>query len=73
MKNLFLVQTKVSQDKWEIIGGNYLVRATSEDEIRNMKFGYDFCPEEIDRIIPVNENLFSDEINIYVINERISE
>lgn len=69
---LYLVQTTVPEDKWEIIGGNYLVLAESEDEIRSMKFGLSSCPETIHDITPIDEHLFT-KASVFVINNHITE
>lgn len=54
-KNLYLVETTTG-DKWEILGGNYLIWATSEEEVRGLKF----TNEKIERVILVSEKLFTD-------------
>jgi len=67
-KKLYLVNT-TNKDKWEIIGGNYLVLAHSEDEIRNMKF--EPIVQEILTITLIEESIF--ENGVFEVNQSVTE
>jgi len=66
MKKLYYVKTETGR-RWEIFGGNYLVYANSEDEIRIMTF-YD---EKIIRICPIEDLNFKNDV--FIINRSIEE
>jgi hypothetical protein len=67
-KKLYLVNT-TNNDRWEILCGNYLILAHSEDEIRNMKF--DPIVKEILGIKLIEESIFTN--GVFEINQSVTE
>jgi len=72
MKNkiLYLVETTTG-DKWEHVGGNYLVKAFSKKEAEKMFTSDKMYPEKITDITPVSKLSFKK--GICVINESVVE